>query len=115
MARIWKQQSNVPISGMLIDTLAYQFIDRWIYKDKSYLYRDYLVRDFFLYLWQTDVNQEWWRAPGSGSFVHKNGSFRIKAKDAYEAALKAIKNTSDGETWAARQAWRLIFGPTYDA
>ena len=35
---------------MLIDTLAYQFIDGWGYKDKSYLYHDFLVRDFFYYL-----------------------------------------------------------------
>jgi Second Messenger Oligonucleotide or Dinucleotide Synthetase domain len=114
MARIWKQQNNAPISGMLIDTLAYQFIDGWLCKDKSYLYHDYLVRDYFLYLWQTDINQEWWRAPGSASRVHKTGSFRIKAKDAYEAAVKAISNTTNGQTWAAGQAWRSIFGSTYD-
>jgi Second Messenger Oligonucleotide or Dinucleotide Synthetase domain len=114
MARLWKGQNGVPISGMLIDTLAYQFIDGWAYKDKSYLYHDYLVRDFFYSLWQTNLNQQWWRAPGSGSLVRKTGSFRIKAKDAYEAALKAIQNTTDGHDWAARQAWQMIFGATYN-
>jgi hypothetical protein len=114
MARIWKSQNTVPMSGMLIDTLAYQFIDGWAYKDKSYLYHDWLVRDFFHYLWQTDINQEWWRAPGSGSWVHKNGSFRIKAKDAYEAAAEAIRHEAAGEKWAARQDWQLIFGTTYN-
>lgn len=114
MARIWKGHNNVPISGMLIDTLAYQFIERWPHKDKSYLYHNFLVRDYFYFLWQTDINQEWWRAPGSGSWVHKDGSFRIKAKDAYEAAVKAIRNTSDSQDWAARQAWQSIFGTTYD-
>jgi hypothetical protein len=113
MARIWKGQNNVPISGMLIDTLAYQFIENWSYRDKSYLYHDFLVRDFFLFLWQTDINQEWWRAPGSGSWVHKDGSFRIKAKDAYEAAVEAIQHNTAGESWAARQDWQLIFGTTY--
>lgn len=115
MARIWKGQHNVQISGMLIDTLAYQFIDSWPNKDKSYLYHDWLVRDFFYFVWQTDMNQEWWRAPGSGSWVHKTGSFRIRAKDAYEAALGAIDCTAKGQTWAARQNWQLIFGATYNA
>jgi Second Messenger Oligonucleotide or Dinucleotide Synthetase domain len=114
MARIWKEHNNVPISGMLIDTLAYQFIGNWEYKLKSYLYHDFLVRDFFYYLWQTDVSQEWWKAPGSGSWVHKTGSFRIKAKDAHEAALKAIKNTTDNQDWAAKEAWQMIFGTTYN-
>lgn len=115
MARVWKTQNAVPISGMLIDTLAYQFIDTWQWKDKSYLYHDYLVRDFFYYLWQTDINKEWWRAPGSGSYVYKTGSFRIKAKDAYEAALAAIAHEAAGQPWAARQDWQLVFGATYSA
>jgi hypothetical protein len=115
MARIWKDHNAVPMSGMLIDTLAYQFIDSWAHKDKSYLYHDFLARDFFYFLWQTDVNQEWWRAPGSGSWVHKTGSFRIKAKDAYEAALAAIQHETVGEKWAACQDWQLIFGTTYHA
>ena len=38
------------MSGMLIDTLAYQWIGDWPHRDKSYLYHDYLVRDFMLYL-----------------------------------------------------------------
>jgi hypothetical protein len=115
MARIWKSQNGVPMSGMLIDTLAYRFIEDWLYKDKSYLYHDLLVRDFFYYLWQTDINQEWWRAPGSGSAVYKTGSFRIKAKDAYEAAVEAIKHETAGEKWAAYQDWQRIFGTTYRA
>jgi len=115
MARIWKSYNNVAISGMLIDTLAYQFIDSWGSKDKSYLYHDWLVRDFFLYLSQADPNQEWWKAPGSGSWVHRIGKFEPSAKSAYNAALDAIAHTAKAHDWAARQAWQLIFGTTYNA
>lgn len=115
MARIWKGQHNVGISGMLIDTLAYQFIESWPERDKSYLYHDWLVRDFFKYLSECDRSQEWWRAPGSGSWVHKTGAFVSKAKDAYENALKAIQHTSDNQDWSARQTWQLIFGTLYGA
>ena len=48
MVRAWKEKCNVPISGILIDTLAYKFIENWTYKDKSYLYYDFMSRDFFL-------------------------------------------------------------------
>ena len=47
MVRAWRDQNSVPMNGMLIDTLAYQFIGMWQYRDKSYLYYDYLTRDFF--------------------------------------------------------------------
>jgi hypothetical protein len=114
MARIWKDQHSVGISGMLIDTLAYQFIDAWSEKDKSYLYHDWLVRDFFLYLSRLDRTQEWWRAPGSGSWVHKTGAFVTKAGTAYEAALEAIDHTKAGRDWSARQSWQLIFGTTFN-
>lgn len=36
MMRAWKNHWSVPIGGLLVDTLAYQFIDTWQYKDKSF-------------------------------------------------------------------------------
>ena len=50
MARAWKRQWDVPISGLLIDTLAYYFIRDWYHRDKSYLYYDFMSRDYFEYL-----------------------------------------------------------------
>ena len=113
MARIWKSEQAVPISGMLIDTLAYNFIDGWAHKDKSYLYHDFLVRDFFLSLSNCDTTQDWWRAPGSGSWVRRTGSFERKAATAYNNAVEAINNETKGCEWAACQSWRKIFGTTY--
>lgn len=113
MMRIWKQYHGVPISGMLIDTLAYAFIETWGHKDKSYLYHDYLVRDFLAYLANVDASQTYWRAPGSGSFVYASGNFRMKAKASYADAVNAIAYGSSGQEWSYRQSWRAIFGPTF--
>lgn len=88
--RAWKNQWNVPIGGLLIDTLAYQFIGNYQYRDKSYLYYDYLCRDFFKWMADQDENQEWWRAPGSGQWVYGKGLFQYKAKRVYNLALEAI-------------------------
>jgi len=54
MMRAWKNKWNVPIGGLLIDTLAYQFIIQWEYRDKSYLYYDFMCRDFFLFMAEQD-------------------------------------------------------------
>lgn len=50
MARAWKEKWSVPIGGLLIDTLAYNFIATWKHRNESYLYYDWLCRDFFEYL-----------------------------------------------------------------
>jgi hypothetical protein len=53
MMRAWKKEWSVDIGGLLIDTLAYQFIENYEYRDKSYLYYDFLCRDCFK--WISDV------------------------------------------------------------
>lgn len=113
MARIWRDYHDVPMSGMLIDTLAYQFIADWPHRDKSYLYHDYLVRDFMKYLSETDSSQQHWRAPGSGAYVWKKGAFRAQASTAYQAALSAISHEADQRPTTARNKWREIFGSLY--
>ncbi|MBI1687627.1 nucleotidyltransferase [Methylorubrum rhodesianum] len=113
MARIWRDRHSVPMSGMLIDTLAYQFIAGWPYSDKSYLYHDFLIRDFLLYLSQIDTSQTYWRAPGSSSYVFKKGNFQRQAGASYGDALSAISHESNDRPATARNKWREIFGPTY--
>jgi hypothetical protein len=112
MTRIWRDKHDVPMSGMLIDTLAYQWIPGWEYKDKSFLYHDFLVRDFMKYLSEIDSSKQYWRAPGSGSYVWKRGNFQAKAKVAYEKALDAIRYDVDMPYTAANK-WREIFGSKY--
>jgi hypothetical protein len=53
MMRSWKQKWDVPIGGLLVDTLAYQFIENYQYRDKSFFYYDYMCRDFFK--WMADL------------------------------------------------------------
>ena len=48
MARAWKYYCNVPINGLLLDSLAYRFLANWSERDKSYLYYDWMNRDFFI-------------------------------------------------------------------
>lgn len=113
MARIWKRREGIPMSGMLIDTLAYQFIGSWPYRDKSYMYHDWLIRDFFAFLANVSKDQTYWRALGSASFVRNNGNFQSKAASAYQTALNAIEHESNSRPATARNKWREIFGSLY--
>ena len=115
MARAWKRNWDVPIGGLLIDTLAYQFIENWGYRDKSYLYYDFISRDFFKWLADQDRNKEYWKAPGSGQYVYGKGLFQYKAKRCYNISLEAIEHESAThklELWA-KQKWREIYGTAF--
>lgn len=116
MMRSWKRKWDVPIGGLLIDTLAYQFIITWAHRDKSYLYYDFMCRDFFNYMAVQDASQEYWKAPGSGQWVYGGkGQFQYKAKRSYNIALEAIEHeTADPKReWSAKQKWREIFGTAF--
>ena len=116
MMRAWKAKMTAPIGGLLIDTLAYQFIGSWEYRHKSYFYYDYMCRDFFAFMADQGRTQEYWKAPGSGQWVYpRKGQFQYKAKRAYKLACEAIQHeTADPkQIWSAKQKWRDIFGTSF--
>ena len=113
MMRAWKSEWDVSIGGLLIDTLAYQFIDDWKYKDKSFLYYDFMCRDFFCFMADQDKDKEYWLAPGSGQHVYSKGLFQWKAKRCYNISLEAINHNTRNQEWSAKQKWREIFGTSF--
>jgi hypothetical protein len=115
MARAWKNKWDVPIGGLLIDTLAYQFIEHWQHRDKSYLYYDYMARDFFAWMKAQSKDQEYWRAPGSGQNVYGKGLFQYKATQCYNLAVEAVthEQATPKREWSAKQKWREIFGTSF--
>lgn len=115
MARAWKATCDVPMGGLLIDTLAYSFIRNWQCRDKSYLYYDWMSRDFFEHLVAQDENKTYWLSPGANQYVWKTGSFNYKAKRARNMSIDAMKHAENGHDWAARKMWREIYGTSYPA
>lgn len=113
MTRAWKGNCSVPLNGIIIDTLAYRFLEDYEYKDKSYLYYDYMTRDFFKYLMEIDPEQSYWLAPGSNRYVWRKGNFQNKAKQAYNKSLEAIKYESEDYHYSAKSSWREIFGSKF--
>lgn len=115
MARAWKDEHNVPMGGLLIDTLANSFLRNWAYRQKSYTYYDWMARDFFNSLANQDPNQSYWRALGSGQYIYRKGNFEYKAKQARNLAQEAIDCQLDAvtSTRRSRLKWREIFGDAY--
>jgi len=112
MARAWKYKWDVPIGGLLIDTLAYNFMSDYVYKDKSFLYYDYISRDFFKYLSEQNTEQNYWLSPGARQYVWRKGKFEYKARQCYNLALEAIEKEKD-YPYTAKSKWREIYGTKY--
>jgi hypothetical protein len=113
MARAWKGAWDVPIGGLLIDTLAYNFLESWAYRDKSYLYYDWMSRDFFAYMMNQNPTQSYWLAPGSNQQVYRKGLFEYKAKRCYNISLEAIEADGKGYEYTRNQKWREIYGSQF--
>lgn len=110
MARSWKGYCSVPIKGLLIDTLAYQFLIDYAHKNQSYLYYDFMSRDFFKYLKEQKSDQTVWYAVGSLQNIYNSENFRYKATVAYNKSLEAIQLETDSKGWSAKQKWIEIYG-----
>ena len=107
MIRAWKNKHGVVMGGLLIDTLAYNFLNTTnYYDDKSYLYYDFMARDFFKYIAEL-LKQDYYLAPGSNQRVYVKKSFKNKAKKAYELCLEAIEAENKENV---NKKWKKIFG-----
>lgn len=114
MVRAWKNYHGVGMGGLLIDTLAHNFLKSTKdYDDKSYLYYDWMCRDFFKYL-SEQPKQDRYAALGSGQHVKVKKDFRKSAEKAYELSLKAIEASKD-EDKDANKKWKKIFGRNFPA
>ena len=111
MTRSWKNKSGAPIGGLLIDTLAYNFL-----KEATNFHSigvekfPEMIKSFFEYLSNQNDEQEFWFAPGSNQKVYRSGSFVGKSKKAKKNAQKAIDCEGQEQ---ARKHWKKIFGRSF--
>jgi hypothetical protein len=112
MARAWKNKHGVGMGGLLIDTLAYNFLNSTTtYDDKSFSSYDLMSRDFFEYL-SGLPDQEYFAAVGSGQRVNVKKKFQKKAKKAHELCVGAIE--AEG-TNGVNDKWKKIYGRPFPA
>lgn len=112
MARAWKNKHGVGMGGLLIDTLAHNFLKSTTdYDSRSFLYYDWLSRDFFKYLME-QPDQDHYKALGSNQNVRVKKKFQKKAKKAYELCLLAIQA---GDSDSAHDKWKKVYGRPFSA
>lgn len=112
MARAWKNKHGVAMGGLLIDTLAYNFLKSTAdYDDKSYLYLDWISRDFFKFL-SDEPDKDHYQAPGSNQDVKVKKKFQEKAAEAHELCVKAIEAEKES---SVNDKWKKVYGRNFPA
>lgn len=112
MARAWKNKHGVGMGGLLIDTLAYNFLKSTTdYDNRSTAVYDLMCRDFFLYL-SEEPNKDYYLALGSNQRVNVKSKFQKKANKAYNLCRDAI---AAGESDSANKKWKKVFGRPFPA
>ncbi len=110
MIKAWKENCNVKIKDVLIDTLAYEFLMSAKTKYNSYYHFDKMCVDFFKFLMEQDPTRTKWIAIGSGREIYNPDNFRYKAIIAHFKAESAVKLDLSNKKWTSRQKWREVFG-----
>lgn len=112
MARAWRNKHGLEMGGLLIDTLAYNFLSETEdFDDCSFYYYDELSRDFFKFLSELP-EQDYYAAVGSGQRVKGKKKFQRKAKKAYRLCLEAIDAESQKNV---NEKWRKVYGRPFPA
>lgn len=110
MLRAWKNKHGIGIGGLLIDTLAHNFLTSTnAYVAASYSSYDCMVRDFFEYA-KNLPQQDRYAALGSQQHVKVKQKFQKPAKRAYELCVKAIE--AQGKEYEGDR-WRKVFGRSF--
>jgi hypothetical protein len=110
MMRAWRREWNVSIGGILLDTLAANFLQQYEYRANSSVYFDWMCRDFLKYLRDQNPHQNVWSPLVGHGLVYRRGPFEYRAGRCFDIAVEACENYSNNWHNLARSEWRKIFG-----
>lgn len=109
LARLWKETKNVNISGILLDTIAIEFV----LSDKLEKFIDYKLffTAFLLYLYSQN-NRNFWIIYGSNDSIERNNmTFEDAALKSADECIKALEAEYYSKNIVlANEHWEKVFG-----
>jgi hypothetical protein len=114
LAKAWRSTRGVRIKSFLLELMAVGFLDSWNYNRtsdgtlSSYLYYDYMMRDFFRYM-VSKAKAFFW-VPGTNDLVYAGDEWLAQARFAFNTAERATAFGSNDKYDQAKAEWRNVFG-----
>lgn len=111
MIKAWKHHCQVPISSLVIELRAINFLEGWEHYNKSSIYYDWMIRDFFTELLR-HVNSSC-QIPGIDEKKLYGDQWKSKAETAAARSEKACDFEAVNDFMAATNEWKKIFGDRF--
>ena len=108
MLKAWQSSCSVPISSFCLELSAIDFLPQCPWRLRSYLYYDWIARDFFAFLCGR-VNTFVY-APGTYEPVFLGDAWKSHAESAHNRALEACEYEYHDRIHLAGEEWQRIFG-----
>lgn len=111
MLKAWKRNCNVPLKSIALEIAASSFIRQWQHNDQSILWYDWMIRDFFRFLWHHKNGTA--QIPGIQEIICLGDSWASRCKSAYLRAVKACEYEYHNDGILAEREWKKIFGDQF--
>jgi hypothetical protein len=108
MLKAWQSYCSVPLKSFQLELLAAAFLQQSPYRQNSFFWFDWIIRDFFVYLCKaahTSIT-----IPGTSEMIFLGDEWQSRALTAYGRALKACDYEENNLVQYAGEEWQKIFG-----
>lgn len=111
MIKAWKRYCAVPIKSLVIELRAVNFLQTYEYYNRSSMFYDWIIRDFFKELLKHTNGS--CKIPGIEETIYYGDAWKTKAESAYSRAIKACEYESAEYGDSATLEWKKIFGSQF--
>lgn len=111
MLKAWKRSCNVPLKSIALEIAATSFVRQWPNNRMPVLWYDWMVRDFFVFLWQYRGGTA--QIPGVQETISLGDLWVSRCESAYSRALKACEYEYQDFGVLAEEEWKKVFGEQF--
>lgn len=113
LLKAWRTTAALPLPSVVLDRVACEFLELWLYRRRSLLFYDWMVRDCFF--WLSAQTTRTWTVPGAAPPLAIADGWQECAWRAYQQAAEASARERDDDGPGALACWRRIFGGGFGA
>lgn len=106
--KAWQAWCSVPIKSFYLELLAVEYLEQSEWRHKDFFWYDWLCRDFFK--WMLTKSGSFVLAPGTYEVLMIGDTWRSRAENAYNRAVKACEFEKENDMLNAGDEWQKIFG-----
>jgi hypothetical protein len=111
MLKAWKRECSVKIKSISLESLACAFAREWTYRYQTLFYYDWMIRDFFAFLFRYRNGRTF--VPGTGEAIELGDEWVSKCESAHTRAIKACTSEKLDQPYLATEEWQKLFGQKF--